>query len=200
MKKLFALTAAAMFCVFALVGCGGPTPTETVTQFLEGVKTADQEAIAATYVKDSYTLFDEESSDDTVSGMSSAMDDELLAKMLEFEYEVSNEVIDGDKATVDVKITTYSLGSAINSFMTDFISQALTLSLSGASDEEVTKLAENILTDKVMNMEKTYTETVTVKLTKVDGTWTINKMGEKSDFYNAITGGMMKAIEAYEDL
>lgn len=78
------------------------------------MKANDSDAMQEDYSGDSSTLFKmdkEEASDsgnealseDNQATMESVINTNLIPKLREFDYELSNETIDGDKATVDAK-------------------------------------------------------------------------------------------------
>lgn len=191
---------------FGFCGCGGPTPTQTADTFLTAVKAGDAETIKTVYEGETFdvlAVLDEESEGDS-SDEDIMKDDKLvdmlLEKMLDFDYELSNEKIDGDKATVDVKITTYNIGNAFTAFMTDYFTQAFALAFSDASDEQMEELANTIFETKMNELkDKDYSETVTLNLVNKDDGWKIVKIKNGGDFYNAISGGLVKAFENLED-
>ncbi len=190
----------------SLCGCGdkAPTPTETADTFLTAVKAQDTETIKTVYEGDTVDMLsslDEEESDTEDSLMGDEyFEKTLLPKMLDFDYELSNEKIDGDKATVDVKITTYDIGSAFSAFMADYFTQALTLAFSGASDEDIENLANTTFESKMGELkEKTYSETVTLDLVNKDDVWKVAEIDDDSEFLNALTGNMIKTLDQLEE-
>lgn len=196
-KKIIAIIMS-LILVIGLCSCGGPTPTETVDSFLTAVQSSDAETIKTVYSGESFDFSKEISDyDSDVEEVEKIATEVLIPKILDFDYELSNEKIEGDKATVDVTLTTYNLGNALTSFMSEYFSQALTLAFSGASDEQLEKVATTIFKSKVEDMEKNCTNTVTVSLTKKDNTWVIDEFDNDGEFYNAFLGG---AIESWEDL
>lgn len=216
-KVLFAFVASILctLCCVVLVGCSSPSPTEVTTQFLEGVKANDSDAMQEDYSGDSSTLFKmdkEEASDsgnealseDNQATMESVINTNLIPKLREFDYELSNETIDGDKATVDAKITTYAAGEAFNSFASDYMSQAFASAFSGASEEDLASLGVSIFDSKIKSMSKTYTDTVTFTLTKTDGNWKVDAIDPEGDIADAFLGGLITSVNAmdttYRDL
>ena len=207
-KMLLIVVALCFALSISLCGCGdkAPTPTETADTFLTAVKAQDTETIKTVYEGETIDMLasldeDEEESD----GEDSLLSDEyfektLLPKMLDFDYELSNEKIDGNKATVDVKITTYDIGSAFTAFMADYFTQAITMAFEGASDEEIEKLANTTFESKMAELkEKTYSETVTLNLVNKDDVWKVAKIDDDSEFLNALTGNMIKALDQIEE-
>ncbi|MDO4869710.1 MAG: DUF4878 domain-containing protein [Bacillota bacterium] len=205
MKKLAIILVVCLAVTMSLFGCGSnPTPTETADTFLNAVKAGDADTLKTVYEGDNFDvlalLFDDVESDG-----GDAVDDEYFEKTLtpllqDFDYKLSNEKIDGDKATVDVKITTYDIGGAFLAFMEDYFGQALELAFSGASDKEVEELANSIFEEKINKLtDKDYSETVTLDLVNKDGIWKVTKIDESSELINAISGNMIKAIEEIDE-
>ena len=112
----------------------------------------------------------------------------------DYQTELSNEVIDGDSATVDVTVKTYDMGNLISEYITDSISKALELSLEDEDADYESAIAE-ILQEKIDNCKangKTYTQTITITLHKEDGTWTVDESDTLDD---ALSGGINAAME-----
>lgn len=196
MKKII-VTIITFILAVGLCSCGGPTPTETVDSFLSAVKAEDSEVINSVYSSGDFEFNNEIYDPDSDDEFTKELYESLIPKILEFEYEISNEKIEDDKATVDVKFTTYNIGSTLTSFMSEYVTQAMALAFSNASDEQIVSLGETLLKSKIDTMEKNYTDTVSVSLTQKDGTWIIDEFEEDGDFYNAFLGG---AVDAVNDL
>lgn len=199
-KLLLIVSLLSVALVLGLCSCGGPSPTETVDSFLTAVKSEDADSIAPIYSGKAFNFSEEFSdfdSEDDVMGK--LMEETLMPKILDFDYTLDNEKIKDNKATVDVTFTTYNLGSALNSFMSDYMTQAFTLAFSDVSDEQFEKIALNIFKSNFESVEKNYTKTVTVSLTDKDGTWVIDEFDDEGDFFNAILGGMIESSKALED-
>ena len=189
-----------------------PTPTETASTFLTAVKAQDKETLATVYSEDSVDLLDaasdKASSDDAENqedaeaseGLTKVYEEQMKPKILDFDYEISNEQIDGDKATVDVKITTYKLGDAFTAFIGDYMSEALVLAFSNASEEELDSMASTILSGKLADLsEKEYEKTVSMSLTMKDDKWIVDKISDNDDLVDALTGGLVTAFSNMED-
>ncbi len=204
----FLTVCVSVLCMVGLVGCSGPTPTETTQQFLDGIKANDTESIQKVYAGDPNTVLtitpedaESEGSDGVVVGeIQDTINNDLVPKLREFDYEITNEQIDGDTATVDVKITTYTVGDAFNTFITDYMSQGFTLALSGASEDDLSELASSIFSTKINSMEKSYTDTVTVSLSKVDGNWKVDDSKSNAELTDALLGGLYTTIESLDGL
>ena len=213
MKRKLLVITAIMVMMAVLSGCGPkiPTPTETTDSFLQALKSQDAEAIASVYdgtdvdlleaasdsAEDNETDVDSETTD---TGLEAVYEEQMLPKMLDFDYELSNEQIDGDKATVDVKITTYRIGDAFTAFFSDYISQAFMLAFSDASEEDLDALATTILSGKLADLsEKTYEKTATLSLSMKDDKWVVDNIEDSDEFLDAITGGLVTSMKTMTD-
>lgn len=197
--------------VFFLSGCGAkaPSPSETTDSFLQALKTQDEEKMKEVYSGESLDLLEatEDSGEDTEGEddlFNSTIEDQLMPKLLDFDYEIISEQIDGDKATVDVKFTTYRIGDAFTAFLGDYITQAFVLAFSDASEDEIDALANSLLAAKLAELtEKTYEKTVTIPLTNIDGKWMVDSIEENYEVLDAITGGLYTSLtdmaEAFSD-
>lgn len=208
MTKHIAIILAVFTAIFFLSACSGaPSPTETTDTFLQALKTQDGEKMATVYSGADLDLLEaaaesgEESSEESSdTGLEAVYEEQMLPKMLDFDYEISNEQINDDKATVDVKFTTYRIGDAFTSFFGDYISQAFILAFSDASEEELDSLATTILSGKLADLtEKTYEKTVTLSLTQVDGKWMVDEIQDGDDVIDALTGGLVTAFSNMEN-
>ena len=203
-----AIVLAVFTAIFFLGGCSSaPSPTEVTDTFLQALKSQDGEAMATVYsgvdldILEAASESEDESSEESAdTGLEAVYEDQMLPKMLDFDYEISNEQINDDKATVDVKFTTYRIGDAFTAFFSDYISQAFMLAFSDVSEEELDSLATTILSGKLADLtEKTYEKTVTISLTKVDDKWMVDKIQDGDDIIDAITGGLVTSFSNMEN-
>ena len=194
--------------VFFLGACSStPSPSETIDTFLKAMKSQDGEMMVDVYsggemdlLKAASNSDDETSEESSDTGLEAVYEEQMLPKMLDFDYEISNEQIDGDKATVDVKFTTYRIGDAFTAFFSDYISQAFVLAFSDVSEEELDSLATTLLSGKLADLtEKTYEKTVTISLTKIDDRWMVDKIQDGDDIIDALTGGLVSAFSNMEE-
>jgi len=183
-----------------------PTPTETADAFLTAIKEQDTETLATVYADDKFDLLDEaagtDESEEVVdeTGLTKVFDEQMLPKMLDFDYELSNEQIDGDKATVDVKFTTYKMGDAFTAFFSEYLSQALILAFSDTSEEELDAMATTLLSGKIADLdEKNFEKTATLSLSMKDDKWVVDEVEPASDVVDALTGGLVTAFNGMED-
>lgn len=202
MKKKLCSLLLILALVLSFSACSTPSPTEVTTAFLQAVKEQNTEDMADLYAEGSWSLSEEAGEeadleeDDELSQYSM---DEVFPKLSEFDYEVLEEKIDGEKATVDVKITTYNLGDTFTAFVGEYLAQALTLAFSDADEDAIAALGASLFKEKAADMEKTYTETVSIPLSQVDGAWVVDEIDEESPLINALTGGLIDALDTLEN-
>lgn len=198
------------FCmVISFCACGSPSPTDTADSFLSAVKTQDQEMLNSVYDSESFNILDSMGEDGIASNETESEDNvfanEMKDKMLDFDYTLSDEKIDGDKATVQVKITTYEFGKAMTNTISKYFEKALPLAFSGASDEELEKIMNDIFKAELDALtEKKYTGEATINLIQKDGEWKVSEIDEEDELMNVLTGDLVKAIkdidESFEDM
>ncbi|WP_130862162.1 DUF4878 domain-containing protein [Bacilliculturomica massiliensis] len=195
MKKLFAVLLAAAMC-FALFACGSdPTPSDVVKSYLDAVKAQDQEAIAKVYAGEAKDALFDAGDLGEEDEMSEAFDKSMGDKFAAFEYTVKDEKVDGDKATVNVTLKTYNFGEVFSAAIEEYMSQAIALLFSDASEEEMDALMEKIFTEKLEAASLDYESDAAIDLTKTDEGWKIDKFGDDSDFLNAVSGGLADYLQ-----
>ena len=195
MKK-FLTSFLVIVLTFSLVGCGGPSPSETVTNYLTAVKAKDEATIASLYLGEiddtEFTPNEDESFGDEVDSM-------LQEKMSQFEFTIGEETIDGDKATVEVTIKTYDLGSVALTALSEYASQVLALAFTDANEAAIEKVLVSIMKEKLQDASLTYEKTEFFNLTKTEEGWKIEAFKEDSAFIDAMTGGLITTISEVED-
>lgn len=180
-----------------------PSPSATADAFLKAVKARNGDAISLVYEGGSYDLTqktlsgDESGSDITAANETQQVFEEsVFPKMLDFDYEIVDEAIDGESATVTVKITTYNFGSAFTSSFSKYVSQALPLAFSGATQEQMAALLNGILKTEFDGLSsKDYSKQTTLSLYRDGTAWRVNAIDADSDFTNAMTGGLIEAAK-----
>ena len=192
-------------------GCGNAgssdmTPTQTVETFLDAFKAQDEEAMDQVYAGDGNDFMSAYESRQSDDALTQTIQDELMTKWYDFDYQVTGETIseDGTTATVDLKITTYDMKTVFNNFYQEYMGQALE-QFSGNSNnvttEDYNRLAAEILKEEIDKAtEKDYTGETSLNLTKTDGRWIVDKIGDENrDFQNTITGGFMDVLQDVVD-
>ena len=203
-KKHMAIIMTLLIVAFSLIGCGSstPSPTATADTFLKAFKSKDSASMSNVYDGSEIDLIDSISQGDieAETGLNTVFEEQMLPKMLDFDYELSNEQINGDKAKVDVKIKTYKFGEAFTSFFSDYLPQMFVLALGNTSEEEIETLGETMLSEKLSELsEKTYEKTAELTLTMKDSKWVVDKLEDEGAFIDTISGGLVSSLKTISD-
>lgn len=209
-KKLI-VVALIMSLIMCLCACGGrgigSSPKKTADTFLKAIKNQDKETLEEVYESKFLGLLEEAAESEDFeeeledAGLEDAFETILVKKMLEFDYKLSNEQIDGDYASVDATIKTYAVGEAVTSFLSEYFTRALGLALGDASNADYEYLAAELLEKELKKLsKKDYESTVTLYLTKIDDRWIVNEITPGDGVMDALTGGLMSAFGGFYDL
>ena len=205
MKKTFLFALVAVLAMGALlVGCTGQvqtnSPTWVTTQFLNAVKANDAATMAKYYDGEpDENEFDLENMIGEGADFSPAMRNTLTnlsKKILDFDFKVTNEKIDGDKATVDVEVKTYNFGKFLTDVMGDYVGTAFSMALSGGQGvtaEQFEAELVKVMDEKLGNLkDKSFTTTVPISLKKTADGWKVQELDD--NFVNAVMGGLMSTL------
>jgi hypothetical protein len=178
LSKVFYLAAmiAVLILAGALAACSAPTPSDVVKAEFDSFINEDVAQLAV---------------DIDADEMGVAFPDSFLKKMQEFNYTLGEETITEDTATVAVTITTYDFGVVYpvaqeTYFREDF--SKIDYELSG---EELTQGLFDAFFEAADDADFSYTETVTVPLSKVEGKWMMDDLDENNPLTNALWGGLL---------
>ncbi|MBR0374677.1 MAG: hypothetical protein IJH91_09140 [Mogibacterium sp.] len=174
--------------VFLLAGCSrNVAPKDQVARELDAIKSdASQEMFADVLIGDA-----------DLPAEYQGRYDELVGRILDFDYAIKSQTVDKDAgtATVVVTITTYDFGKAY----TDTYDQVIKDAAEQKIDEEtdIDKYVFDMMFDKMLGLEeKKYTVDVEVHCTRnEDGDW-VTDIYSNEDLLDAMTGGMRGAIRA----
>ena len=194
MRKIFSV-----FLIFVLAAslsaCGSaPTPKDIAEKYLAAIKAQDEEGISA-LSEGSYSEDELMGTVDLVLGESEEGEEydeatkKFKEKVIDFDYTIGEERIDGENAEVDVTIKTYDFGTMLGQYAERAMSELMAAAVDGASQEEIDAMDRKILEEELDKLtEKSYETTVPMKLKKVEGEWKVAKMEDDSEFMNAILG------------
>lgn len=184
----------------SLCSCGTPSPTDTVDKFLNGIKTQNNEEIKGIYADEEFEFANELNEEDGKE-LNKVLQEKMFPMLMDFQYTLSNEVIDGNKATVDVTVKTYNFGGAFTNFMSNYLTQAFALAFGDSNESKIDKLAANLLETELTDLtEKTYEETATITLTSTENGWVIDELEDDGDVMNILTGGIVKSVSSMNNL
>ena len=194
MRKIFSI-----FLIFVLAAslsaCGSaPTPKDIAEKYLAAIKAQDEEGISA-LSEGSYSEDELMGTVDLVLGESEEGEEydeatkKFKEKVIDFDYTIGEERIDGENAEVDVTIKTSDFGTMMGQYLERAMSELMAAAFDGASQEEIDAMGKKILEEELDKLtEKSYETTVPMKLKKVEGEWKVAKMEDDSEFMNAILG------------
>ena len=197
-----AAVCAACLVAVLLSGCASASPSEVVSSMLDAVKGQDTETLTQYYAGDSSEISGGGLSDltgefvsvDSMTEAEKTAYNKLVKKMLDFDYTLGDEHVEGDTARVDVSFASYDIGSAFVQSFSSYLGGAVALAASGASSDEITDgFYRQLSSDLDSLSDKTRTETTTITLTKTDGQWKVDTLSEGA--IDAVSGGLYSAVE-----
>ena len=206
MRKIFSI-----FLIFVLAAslsaCGSaPTPKDIAEKYLAAIKAQDEEGISA-LSEGSYSEDELMGTVDLVLGESEEGEEydeatkKFKEKVIDFDYTIGEERIDGENAEVDVTIKTYDFGTMMGQYLERAMSELMAAAVDGASQEEIDAMDRKILEEELDKLtEKSYETTVPMKLKKVEGEWKVVEIEGDSEFMNAMLGGLVDVVKAFEEL
>lgn len=184
-------------CIICLLVCGcsqSSNASKTVNTFLKEGKNAGNNNLADLGL-------------DSLEGETGMdFDEETLTSLInaigDYDYKVNSEKEEGDKATVNVTITTYDFSEWMTNSLTEIFSQAFALAFTGdTSDEAVNELMNRIFkeqTEAVIATGKTKSSTVDIICKKVDGKWEVDEEATGDALADALSGGMLSSMKNIE--
>lgn len=186
MKKWMAVGLIVMS--LGLAACGdSTTPKDTVETYFAAIQKADFEAMKKlneTGTADDFTF------DSTVK------EEQEQFKLLfsKMSVEVGEEKIEGDKATVETKVTAIDMGKLVEEIMKDSIANQFAQAGQQKSDAEM-DLAINAKLDSMLKDPKAPTNVTeaTVNLVKKDDKWVIADAND--EMANAVLGNIQDAFK-----
>ena len=212
MKKIFCILLIVAM-VFTMAACGNKpsaqntdeeeimSPTQTLDAFLKAFKARDVDKLNEFYEGEADDLiFWKDLEDPALSGLM----DKMMEKLLDFDYALSNEKIDGKTATVDVNFTTYDIGGIMKDIIENMLSDAAALALSGLTQEELEAEINEIMTKKFEEYAKIAKKekvmSVPVNLVMINGRWLVKDISRNDDIMDALSGGLTEFAENIGDI
>lgn len=197
MKRLSTLLLA-LLLVVTMTSCGNTqAPKEVATGYLQEVQkeaTESVEKVESGDVEELNEMFQmniEAEQFEKFSDEAKTAWKDFMKKLADFDFEVKDEKIAEDEktATVTVSITTYNLGEKFQVTMSDLMTNAFALSMSGKSEDEIVSELITSMFTEMNKAEKDYKKDVTLTLENTDDGWEVNEDNE--ELTNALTGGMV---------
>ncbi|EQB87966.1 hypothetical protein J2Z44_000374 [Clostridium punense] len=154
-------------------GCSSKTPSNSVKNYLEEVKKGENTDFSKLLNETLDKAKKEETNQKKDAEKESTK--KFMDSMKNLTYTINSEKIDGDSATVNVKVNGPDMATVLGDFLQKAFTTALSQAFSGnnATQEETDKLFDTMLLESLNNMK--YTErTGDISLTKTNGEWKIN--------------------------
>lgn len=165
MKKKIMLLAVCFIMLFTTACSLGSTPTSAVERLLSKYNTNDEEIVVE--------LDDYVNESDLTDEQSTKYKDVYLKQFKDMKYEIKEEKIDGDTATVTAQITVYDYYNAekeANDYLTNNPDEFQT---DGVYDKS---LFTDYKLKKLSEANDTVDYTIDFTLTKVDNEWVVNDL------------------------
>jgi hypothetical protein len=192
----------AICLVISLSGCGLTAKPDVVVRTLcDALKTYNSETISSCFVDGKSTL------DDPSTQVSKDEGNISSTQLLEFmknsaakmTYTIGESTINGESAIVPVTFNYVDASPVVTSALGEYISQALGLAFSGASEDEMSKLFETIFVEKAKTVSTGMaTASISFDCTKTDSGWkltTLSKTNE-SELDKVMTCNISSAFES----
>lgn len=187
--KTWLLSLCCLAFLFTAAACSsGPSPTDVSKGFLGALKEANYEK-AGSYVDKSDTS--------VIKSKIPGKDEnsEKIGKIMlsKFTFEVGESKIDGDKATVKVKITSLDMVRIVSKTMSEIMPLAFASAFSSNGQQNINNLLEQHILNSMSDPKAPMTTTDTIiNLIKTKDGWKIAQ--DNDELFNAITGNVMKAF------
>ena len=175
MKKKLLVLAVTIMAMFALIGCGATAPKDVAKKYFEDVSSQTNSS------------FSKEAMKKQLGGNSSTANipDSCLDAMIDcigkMEVTVTDEKVDGEKATVNLKVKGVNLNTLINEAVTEVQSS---LSADSSQDEIYNKYFE--LVEKKLKEASLEERDAKINLTKSNDEWKVNE--SDADYGFAVWG------------
>lgn len=192
MKKLGILLMSLLVC-FSLSACGSK-PDPTVTNFCDAMKQYDFNTMKKYVVDgDKNSIEDPFSSSEGMTEQTLNILKECVSKM---SYEIESSEVTDKTAKVTVKFNYVDLSPVITDAVSEYMQQAFMMALSGANEETMETLFDNIFNEKYKASETTMiTDSVEFECENTDNGWKISKVPD--DVVNILSSNMVKAFEGF---
>ncbi|MFQ9922136.1 MAG: hypothetical protein ACLRVU_01415 [Beduini sp.] len=182
MKKLLIC----LLCLGLWTGCSPKKDTPTTA--------------AQTYLKEAKEKVNEASQEvlDQFTGTSGfTIPNDLIKKLSDFSFTITNEKITDTTATVDVTFTAYDFGKAFKATFPSAFAYSLNESLSGTDQETISQEVQKMFIDGFNTAEKDFTTTLTLSLHQDESEkWVVD---DNQDLQNIISGNLVNTVKELND-
>ena len=186
-KKIWILTTLVLSVPMLMMGCSTQSPTDVVNNYFTEVKDVKSDE-SGDLIESTISLTKEHAQDDSDDSKTEDLTKSLEMFISKVDAKVLSEKVDGEKATVKVKITGPNYEDLLQAVIEDSITDAF-------DGKEINSeyLGSNLL--KKVKESKSETRTGQINLVKSDGAW---KIKSEDDVMNLVLGQSEEQVE-YED-
>ena len=186
-KKIWILTTLVLSVPMLMMGCSTESPTDVVNNYFTEVKDVKSDE-SGDLIESTISLTKEHAQDDSDDSKTEDLTKSLEMFISKVDAKVLSEKVDGEKATVKVKVA----GPNYEDLLQAVIEDSLTDAFDG---KEINSeyLGSNLL--KKVKESKSETRTGKINLVKSDGAW---KIKSEDDVMNLVLGQSEEQVE-YED-
>lgn len=123
----------------------------------------------------------------------------VINKMTNYTYQVADEKINKNKATVKVQLTTYHFGSAFKEIAGDIVEDAFNKVLVGqkVNTAQLYNQALKMANNKLTSLKRNYKVTTKISLKKVNNKWKISDLSKSA--LDSFTGHLITESEALKE-
>lgn len=123
----------------------------------------------------------------------------VINKMTNYTYQVTDEKINKNKATVKVKLTTYHFGSAFKDIASDIVEEAFNRVLVGqkVNTTDLYNQALQLANKKLPGLKRNYKVTAVISLKKVNNKWKISDLSKSA--LDSFSGHLISESEALKE-
>ena len=178
---------------FAFTGCSGESPEQAVTNAIEAIKEMDHEELSK------YIEYDELVNTDDSTELTDQEEEQAKSIFKNLEYEIKSSIEDGDTAVVNADITNIDMGVVFSEMFMEMFSRAFEDAFSSdpMTEEETDEMMLNLMADLMeKHKDTTVTNTVSIKLNKVNNQW---KIEMNDEFQNALMGNLFNVVESMNE-
>ncbi|MDR3596806.1 DUF5105 domain-containing protein [Clostridium sp.] len=177
MQKLKKIVSMMLLLVLitGVYGCGSKSPSNVVKTYFEELQKGTNADFTQMLNNSLESAGNTSKSDTQGNKLSDESTKKIIDSMAKITYTINSEKIDGDSATVNIKVNGPDMSKVMADFMQKAISTALSNSFSGnkMSDKDNNKMYQGILSDCLNNI--TYADrTGDISLKKSNGEWKID--------------------------
>ena len=165
------------------------SPSRVTEEFLSAIKKDDIGQLKKVYSGSSsaFSLIEDKAKSDSLTKM-------MIEMLEDFDYQVKNEKVNGNKASVTVTIKTYAMGDVVSNLISDV--QDNPTEYVGYSSDDFEKDIYKAFSKLKKENKKSYSKNLVINLTKTNGKWQVNDFNDDDldVILNAVTGNFNSAI------